>query len=137
MPKRKNEPLGEFAPSFERFLEDIMRRARSNIKLAAEDSVLKENLLEARVKALEKEVRGLKGKVLICEEPTKSDLVYEKYKEELEKNDFGKIIAIDTEKEEIVGIGDSILEAYRQAVKKSSKKTFAYKRVGYGYLHKI
>ena len=70
-------------------------------------------------------------------EPTKADLVYERYREELEKEHFGKIVAIDTDSEKIVGIGYNISEAYKLAQKKTGKKQFDFKRVGYSYINRL
>ena len=70
-------------------------------------------------------------------EPTKADLIYEKYRKELEREHFGKIVAIDTDLEKIVGIGYTILEAYKLAQKETGKNQFNFKRVGYDWVHEI
>jgi hypothetical protein len=95
--------------------------------------------LEERVEYLEREIRRLKEKLQEkhSKKLTKADLIYEKYKEELEKKYFGKIVAIDVDSGTIVGIGDSILEAYEEARKKSKKRKFSYKKVGYPFVCKL
>ena len=80
---------------------------------------------------------SLKNKVEGKRKPTKVDYVYELFKEELEKEHFGKIVAIDTELKKIVGIGDTVLEAYRQAKKNTGKDQFDFRRVGYSYIHRV
>lgn len=79
----------------------------------------------------------MKKKMGLIVAPTEADLVYEREKEELERRYFGKIVAIDVDSKAIVGVGDSILEAYREAKKKTSKNKFAYKRVGYPAIHRL
>lgn len=69
--------------------------------------------------------------------PTKADHVYNLYKEKLEEKHFGKIVAIDTDSEEIVGMGDSVLEAYNDANRETGKEQFDFKRVGYKYVHEV
>lgn len=86
--------------------------------------------LRQRVRELERRVGGKR-------ERTKADYVYELFKKELEESHFGKIVAIDTESEKIAGIGDTILEAYKNAKEKTGKDQFDFKRVGYKYLYKV
>jgi hypothetical protein len=89
------------------------------------------------IRNLRKRVRELERRVGGKREPTKVDFVYELHKEELEENYFGKIVAIDTELGEIVGRGDTILEAYKKAKEKTGKDQFDFRRVGYKYLDKV
>lgn len=95
--------------------------------------------LEERVERLEDEIRRLKKELSpsIRRTPTRADLIYEKFREELEKEHFGRIVAIDTDSESVVGIGNTVLEAYHEASKKSSKTKFSYKRVGYPYVYRL
>jgi hypothetical protein len=86
--------------------------------------------LERRVEELEKRVPGRRQLI-------KADHIYLRFQEELEKNQFGKIVAIDSESEEIVGVGNDILEAYNEAKKKTGKTQFDFKRVGYPYIHRV
>lgn len=96
-----------------------------------------ETLLEERVRKLEKELEQLKRQVKVHKVYTKADIIYEKKKNELERKYFGKIVAIDTETEEIVGIGDTLLEAYEMAKKKTSKDKFSFRKVGYPYVYRL
>ena len=65
-----------------------------------------------------------------------ADQIYARFKEKLEAEHFGKIVAIDTDLGEIVGIGDDILDVYNKAKEKTSKTRFAFRRVGYPYVYK-
>lgn len=93
--------------------------------------------LEKRVESLENEVRKLKGILMPKRRITKADSIYEKFREELEKEHFGKIVAIDIDSETVVGIGNTVLEAYNEGRKKSSRTKFSYKRVGYPYVYRL
>jgi len=95
------------------------------------------NELEKRVRRLEKEIEQLKKRMVPQRVFTKADIIYEKYRDKLERNYFGKIVAIDTETKRIVGIGNTILEAYEMARKKTSKNKFSFKKVGYPYVYKL
>ena len=86
--------------------------------------------LKKRVKELEKRVGG---KI----ERTKVDYVYEFFREDLEKEHFGKIVAIDTDSEKIVGIGNTLLEAFNTAKENTGKEQFDFRRVGYKYLYTV
>lgn len=59
--------------------------------------------------------------------------IYNQQRESLEKKYFGKVVAIDTDKGEIAGVGNSILSAAKEAKRKYPEKTFYFKRVGYPY----
>jgi len=100
-------------------------------------SVEEESPLEKRVKCLESVVEKLKTKKEVKALPSKADLVYLMFKEELEKEHHGEIVAIDVESEKIVGLGSSILEAYQKAKEKTGKKRFSYRRVGFPFVHKL
>jgi hypothetical protein len=67
----------------------------------------------------------------------KSDEIYSMFKEGLEKDYMGKIVAIDMKAEKIAGIGSSVIEAYNKAIENSDQKQFAFKRVGSNYLYRI
>ena len=94
--------------------------------------VLKSEVARAhtRIRELERRVGGKR-------EITKADIVYEYFRKELEETQFGKIVAIDTELEAVVGVGDTILEAYNVAKENTGKDQFDFKRVGYKYIHKV
>jgi len=97
-----------------------------------------EENIEKRVKNLEKEIQNIKRNLaIIQEQPLESDRIYEKFKEELEKEHYGKIVAIDLESGNVAGIGNTILEAYKEARKKSKKTRFAYRKVGYPFIYKL
>jgi hypothetical protein len=91
----------------------------------------------SEIKALKSRVRELERRVGGKREITKADIVYERFRKGLEETDFGKIVAIDTEREEIVGKGDTILEAYNEAKERTGKDQFDFKRVGYKYLYEV
>jgi len=61
---------------------------------------------------------------------SRGEEVYRKLRIELEKNQMGKVVAIDIEKEEVSGIGDDINEAYKAATKKSPNRPFYFRKVG-------
>ncbi len=96
-----------------------------------------ENPLEKRVRNLEMELKEVKSLLEQRTQISKTDLIYEKFKEELESKHFGKIAAIDIESQTVVSIGDSVLDAFQRAKSKSSKKKFSYKRIGYPYVFKL
>lgn len=70
-------------------------------------------------------------------EKQKADQVYARFREKLEAEHFGKIVAIDTDLGEIVGIGDAVLDAYNKAKEKTSKTRFAFRRVGFPYIDRL
>ncbi|HEY4675397.1 MAG TPA: hypothetical protein VIH48_05020 [Candidatus Bathyarchaeia archaeon] len=86
--------------------------------------------LKKRVQYLEKRAGG-KRKL------TKADFVVELNKKELETKYFGKIVAIDADSLEVVGIGDTILEAYNNAKEKTGKDQFDFRRIGYSYVYRV
>lgn len=95
------------------------------------------SVMRAQITDLQTRVRELEKRAGKKRERTKADLVYEFCKEELEEKHFGKIVAIDTELGQIVGVGDTILEAYNKAKERTGKEQFDFKRVGYKYIHKV
>jgi hypothetical protein len=56
--------------------------------------------------------------------------VYSENKDEWEKAYFGKIIAIEVESKELAGIGETLDEAYEDALKKYPDKQFYFRKVG-------
>jgi hypothetical protein len=93
--------------------------------------------LEDRVETLEKQVQQLMHKNTETEKPSKVDAIYKMFKDELEKTCMGKIVAIDIGSKKIVGIGSTIIEAYKDARKNSEKQKFSYKRVGSPYVYRL
>ena len=55
---------------------------------------------------------------------------YSKNKSKWEKSYFGKIIAIEVESKELAGVGESLDEAYEDALKKYPNKQFYFRKVG-------
>ena len=86
--------------------------------------------LKKRVQELEKRVGG-KRKL------TGVDFAIESNREELEKKYFGKIVAVGTDSLEVVGVGDTILEAYNNAKEKTGKDKFDFRRIGYKYIYRV
>lgn len=117
--------------------EFIYKMLISQLARFAIASVEEESPLEKRVRCLEREVENLKTKKEVKALPSKADLVYLMFKDELEKEHCGKIVAIDVESERIVGLGNSILDAYQEAREKTGKKQFSYRRVGFPFVHKL
>ncbi len=56
--------------------------------------------------------------------------IYEENKERLERESLGKIAAIEVESRKIAGIGDTVDETYRIAVKKFPGKKFYFRKIG-------
>ena len=56
--------------------------------------------------------------------------VYEENREEWERRYLGKIVAIEVESRRLAGIGDTLEEAYEEAVKRFPGKKFYFRRVG-------
>jgi len=117
-------------PSIEHAVVRLLRE--ESVDVIGEIKLLKRNitLTNTRINELEKRV-GRKRQV------TNADKVYEQFRRVLEETDFGKIVAIDIDRKEIVGKGDTILEAYNEAKDRTGKEQFDFKRVGYKYLFKV
>jgi hypothetical protein len=108
------------------------------------DTYMKGATVHLGIRDTREEIEDLKTRVGELERrvgrkrvPTKVDQIYELFRETLEKEQSGKIVAIDTESGQIVGIGNSILEAYDVARKKTGKNQFDFRRVGYKYVHRV
>jgi len=125
----------------DRFQHTILTRILSERLLTSisgkETIVEKLNLLESNCNQLKQRLQELETRFEGTKTLTKADLIYEKYRSRIEAENFGKIIAIDVDSEEIAGIGDSIIDAFKDAKKHSDKETFAYRRVGFAYVHRI
>ena len=61
---------------------------------------------------------------------TKGEEIYKENEEKLERAYLGKIIAIEIESETIAGVGESLDEAYENALKKYPCKQFYFRKVG-------
>lgn len=126
-PKKMSDSLDELA--YKALLSQLARFLITPVE--------EESPLEKRVKCLEREVERLKTESEAKSLPSKADLVYLMFKDELEKEHYGEIAAIDVESKTIVGLGNSILEAYQKAKKKTGKKRFSYRRIGFPFVHRI
>ena len=60
----------------------------------------------------------------------KGEEIYEENKEKLEKVYLGKIVAIEIESGTVAGVGDTLDEAYEEAVRKYPRKKFYFRKVG-------
>ena len=56
--------------------------------------------------------------------------IYEENREEWERSYSGMIIAIETESKRLAGVGESVDDAYRKALKKYPRRQFYFRRVG-------
>lgn len=93
--------------------------------------------IEGRVERLEKEVSEIRLLLKPRQRVAKADVIYDKFRKALEKDCFGKIVAIDIDSEKIVGHGNTVLEAFRDAESKTGKKRFSYRKVGYTYVYRL
>ena len=127
-----------YADIFSQFLSQaVYRKFREELKekkeLESEVRRLRSytHRLSTRIRLLEETIG--KGRIIQVEKARTSisKIIYEVFKEELEKAHFGNIVAIDNETKKIVGFGKNILEAYYDAEKKTGKKKFSFIRVGY------
>jgi hypothetical protein len=121
--------------SREEQIEDFFDAFYTFIKSASSEE--KRDPLLERIEKLEETVEELKKEKELRRVSLKADVIYSKFKEDLEKEHLGQIVAIDLESEQIVGFGNSILEAYRNAKEETSKEEFSYRRVGSNYVHKL
>lgn len=67
---------------------------------------------------------------------TVAEQTYAKLRPQLEDL-RGKYVAIDTESQKVVGVGDSLAEARKDAMAKTGRKQFYFRRVGQRYLFRI
>jgi len=91
----------------------------------------------AELISLKKRVRNLEKRVGGKRKLTEVDFAIESNREELEKKYFGKIVAIDIDSLGVVGIGDTILEAYNNAKEQTGKDKFDFRRIGYKYIYRV
>lgn len=110
------------------FLQNYLRVVRTDQQIIPERKEIES--LKRRVGELERRVGGKRL-------PTESDLIYKNIQKEYEEKYFGKIIAIDPQLRKVVGIGDSISEAYEKAQRKTKKDQFDFRRVGYNYIDSV
>ncbi|MDG6989607.1 MAG: DUF2304 domain-containing protein [Nitrososphaerota archaeon] len=66
---------------------------------------------------------------------SQGDTVYEKLRPKLEKESFGKIVAIDVSKGDVAGVGDTVEEAYENARSNRPEVVqFHFRRVGNSFV---
>jgi hypothetical protein len=135
----KEEPITIIVPTDpQKQLEAIYQLTlniwESTLENKDELQVIKEELNRLRDRLAELEKSTVKELEV---ERTEVDAVYELHRADLERKYFGRIVAIDTDTKSIVGIGDSILEAFKKAERKTRKDCFDYKRVGFDYIYDI
>lgn len=63
--------------------------------------------------------------------------IYEELRKQIEEKYPDKIVAIDLENKTVVGVGNSVEEAYKEALKNSPKKRFYFRHVGKNYLARV
>jgi SPX domain protein involved in polyphosphate accumulation len=96
--------------------------------------------LEDRVEVLESELSRLRAEKTNTQSfmEMEYETIYEEHKEELLKNNKGRVVAIDLESRSIAGIGNDIAEAYENARKTLPEKDqFYFRRVGKPYIQKL
>jgi hypothetical protein len=110
-------------------------RSTQNIKEISKEAALKRriNVLESQCTYFAQKLTELEGHrpIALPQKIKESEMIYEEHKAELEENCYGKVVAIDNTERKIVGIGDTILEAFDDANAKTKKEKFSFKRVGY------
>ena len=94
--------------------------------------------IEEQIEKLKRELSSLKlgldQKLVV----NRGDAVYEKLLPTLEEKYYDMIVAIDTENEKVVGVGETIEEAYEHAKsERPEKKQFYFRRVGSSYVERI
>lgn len=67
---------------------------------------------------------------------TVAEQIYAKLRPQLEGL-RGKYVAIDAESQKVVGVGDSLAEARKDAMVKTGRKQFYFRRVGQRYLFRL
>jgi hypothetical protein len=117
------QPLYEYLVSLRRYESSFLIPERIDVAGEIED-------LKERVCELERRVGAVRR-------PTRSDYVYGFFRTDLERKHFGKIVAIDTDSEQIAGIGNTVLEAYNEAKEKTGKNQFDFKRIGHRHIHEV
>lgn len=91
--------------------------------------------LKQKLEAIEHKLEQKQSK--IKKTMTKGEIVYKKLQSKIEKKYTDKVVAIDVDNKKVVGIGNSIEEAYDDAVSNSDKKRFYFKKVGQKYTSSV
>lgn len=105
------------------------------VDLSLENKV--QNLTE-RVATLEEQMRQSRSmnakqrwtSRTVSQTAKRADMVYQKFRQQLESEHFGKIVALDSEEGTVVAIGDTVLDAYNEAKKRSRKERFSFRKIG-------
>ena len=88
-----------------------------------------------RIDFLEKQLCNLREKIedkkKLKKKKTIADIIYDKNRAELESKHFGKIVAMESDSGKIVGLGNNMVEAYKNAREKSTKTAFVFKKIGH------
>ena len=92
--------------------------------------------MQGQIDRLRLELDSLKGGAA-TPQLTMADVIYEKYREDLERYHMDEIVAFDIDTKQIAGFGHTIREAYDNARASVSKQQFYFKRVGGKYLHRL
>lgn len=92
---------------------------------------------DREIQRLKARIARLESKMTTRPVTTRGSRVYEKLRSSLEPEFLGKVVAIDTDREQVIGVGDTIEEAYSQASAKEAGKQFYFRRVGKRYLERV
>jgi predicted RNase H-like HicB family nuclease len=114
--------------------ESILAQAREILKLYVRSGVTLYSLYEEnrrlrmKLATMETELRSLTNQHTAAA-MTPGERVYAKLRPELEGL-RGKYVAIDTENQKVVGVGNTLEEARNEAIQKTHKRQFYFRRVG-------
>ena len=103
-------------------LEKRLKQIRSRAKHKEIETETIEKMVEQAIKRLQ---------ILQANPPkSKAEIIYETHEKEFKQKYLGKMIAIDVGTEKVAGVGDTIEQAYEDAVSKTDQNQFYFKRVG-------
>lgn len=116
--------------------ENWMDKERKLRTIKEKDLEKKYEDLEVRLSQLEDVV---KCHSKLIELPlSKTEQIYLRYKQQLERDSFGSFVAFDSDTEEISGIADSMDDLLKQLYKKYPRtKQFYFKHIGLKFLQTI
>ena len=93
-----------------------------------------EEVMELKQK-LEEVAQKIEEQALSFEQPVSlGEIAYRQLQKKLEKTQMGKVVAIDVNKKQVAGVGNTIEEAFKNAKTKMGVKKFYFKKVGQQYL---
>jgi len=116
--------------------EVILRDIREKFSEESEEiiiidpAIIEKEILELKERLVEVEHEIAKKFSKAKKTMSKGELVYDKLQHQIEKQYMGKVVAIDVGNKKVIGIGNSIEEAHDDAICKSKKKRFYFKKVG-------